>query len=142
MSGTDSTSPSGRWRASGSRRVAPTASLSVGPPERGSHGPRPARAGDHPRVHLRLTPRVEGVVDREGELELTVVAQVQEEEALGDGQEPARLRCRVAVVAHVGTVDDPRQQLQRRIVDPVVLDQYLERTEAVPVRVLGVWRVV
>jgi hypothetical protein len=63
-------------------------------------------------------------------------------EALGDGEQPARLRCRVAIVDDVGAVHDPRQQLERRVVELVLLDEHLEGAETVAVCVLGVWGVV
>src|SRR5881227_2267206 len=54
---------------------------------------------------LVLAPGVERVVDRQRQLELTVVTQVQQMEALRHGEQTARLRCAVAVrVLGVGGV--------------------------------------
>src|SRR5438034_9144042 len=92
--------------------------------------------------HLVLAPGVERVVDRQRQLELAVVTEVQEVEAFGDREQAARLRCRVAIVGDIGAVHDPRQKLQRRLVELVFLEQYLERAEPVAVRVLRVFRVV
>src|SRR5437667_9068801 len=72
--------------------------------------------------HLVLAPGVERVVDRQRQLELAVVTQVQEVEALGDREQPARLRRRVAIGGDIGTVHDPRQKLQRRLVQRVLLE--------------------
>jgi hypothetical protein len=63
-------------------------------------------------------------------------------EAFGDGEQPARLRCRVAVLGDVGSVDDARQQPEGRIVEPVLLDEDLERAQPVSVRVPRAGRVV
>src|SRR5206468_6519500 len=92
--------------------------------------------------HLVLAPGVERVVDRQRQLELAVVTEVQEVEALGDRKQAARLRRRVAIVGDIGAVHDPRQKLQRRLVELVLLEQHLERAEPVSVRVLGIWCVV
>src|SRR6266540_4350887 len=91
---------------------------------------------------LVLAPGVERVVDRQRELELAVVTEVQEMEPLSDGEQAARLRRRVAIVGDIGAVHDPRQQLQRQVVELVLLDQHLERAEPVAVRVLSIGRVV
>src|SRR5438094_5743436 len=88
--------------------------------------------------HLVLAPGVERVVDRQRQLELAVVTEVQEVEALGDRKQAARLRRRVAIVGDIGAVHDPRQKLQRRLVELVFLQQHLERAESVAVRVLSV----
>src|SRR5438128_9572838 len=69
--------------------------------------------------HLVFAPGVERVVDRQRQLELAVVTQVQEVEAFGDREQAARLRCRVAIVGDIGAVHDPRQKLQRRLVELV-----------------------
>src|SRR3989442_742678 len=74
-----------------------------------------AGAGD-----LVLAPGVERVVDRQRELELAVVAEVEQVEALGDREQAARLRRRVAFVRDVGAVHDPGQQLHRRVVELVL----------------------
>src|SRR6266536_5291128 len=71
---------------------------------------------------LVLAPGVEGVVDRQRQLELAVVTEVQQVEAFGDREQAARLRCRIAIVGDIGAVHDPRQKLQRRIVELVVLE--------------------
>src|SRR5438094_3891930 len=92
--------------------------------------------------HLVLAPGVERVVDRQRQLELAVVTEVQEVEALGDREQAARLWGRVAIVGDIGAVHDPREQLQRRLVELVFLEQNLERAEPVAVRVLGVFGVV
>src|SRR6266852_2433323 len=91
---------------------------------------------------LVLAPSVERVVDRQRELELAVVTEVQQVEPFGDREQAARLRRRVAIVGDIGAVHDPRQQLQRRVVELVLLEQHLERTEPVTVRVLRARRVV
>src|SRR6266545_3110759 len=85
---------------------------------------------------LVLAPGVERVVDRQRQLELAVVTEVQEVEAFGDREQPARLRRRVAIVGDVSAVHDPRQQLQRRVVELVLLEQHLERAEPVTMCVL------
>src|SRR5438094_7669332 len=92
--------------------------------------------------HLVLAPGVERVVDRQRQLELAVVTEVQEVEALGDREQAARLRGRVAIVGDIGAVHDPRQKLQRRLVELVLLEQHLERPEPVAVRVLRAWGIV
>src|SRR5438105_10084645 len=69
---------------------------------------------------LVLAPGVERVVDRQGQFELAVVTEVQEVEAFGDREQAARLRGRVAVVGDVCAVHDPRQTLQRRVVELVL----------------------
>src|SRR5439155_7388819 len=70
---------------------------------------------------LVLAPSVERVVDRQRHLELVVVTQVQQVEPFGDREQAARLRRRVAIVGDIGAVHDPRQQLQRRLVELVLL---------------------
>src|SRR6266536_4276356 len=74
--------------------------------------------------HLVFAPGVERVVDRQRQLELAVVAEVQEVEAFGDREQAARLRCLVAIVGDIGAVHDPRQKLQRRLVELVLLEQH------------------
>src|SRR5438128_8055357 len=74
--------------------------------------------------HLMFAPGVERVVDRQRQLELAVVAEVEQVEAFGEREQAARLRCRVAIVGDVGAVHDPGQQLQRRLVELVVLEQH------------------
>src|SRR5204863_3776568 len=76
--------------------------------------------------HLVFAPGVERVVDRQRQLELAVVTEVQPVEAFGDREQAARLRCRVAIVGAIGAVHDPRQQLQRRLVELDLLEQHLE----------------
>ena len=71
-----------------------------------------------------------------------MVTEVEEMEAFRHREQPARLRRRVAVVGNVGTVHDPRQSCQRRVIELVLLDQHLERAEPVAVRVAGVRGVV
>src|SRR5215211_8192817 len=87
---------------------------------------------------LVLAPGVERVVDRQRQLELAVVPEVQEVEAFGDREQAARLRGRVAVVGDIGAVHDPCEQLQRRVVEVVLLEQHLERAEPVAMGVLGI----
>src|SRR5438046_7185670 len=96
-----------------------------------------ARARD-----LLLAPRVERVVHGQRQLELAVVAEVEQMEACCDREQAARLRGRVAVVGDIGAVHDSRQKLQRRLVELVLLEQYLERAEPVTMRVLGIGGVV
>src|SRR6266581_3360388 len=91
---------------------------------------------------LVLAPSVERVVDRQRELELAVVTEVQQVETFGDREQAARLRRRVAIVGDIGAVHDPRQQLQRRLVELVLLQQHLERAEPVTVGVVRARRVV
>src|SRR6266567_9560234 len=91
---------------------------------------------------LVFAPGVERVVDRQRELELAVVTEVQEVEAFGDREQAPRLRGRVAVVGDIGAVHDPRQKLQRRLVELVFLEQHLERAETVAVRVFSIGGVV
>src|SRR6266566_1755464 len=91
---------------------------------------------------LVLAPGVERVVNRQRQLKLAVVTQVEQVEAFGDREQAARLRGRVAVVGDIGAVHDPRQKLQRRLVEFVFLEQHLERAEPVVVRVFGVGGVV
>src|SRR6266852_3819325 len=91
---------------------------------------------------LVLAPSVERVVDRQRELELAVVTEVQQVEAFCDREQAARLRRRVAIVGDIGAVHDPREQLQRRVVELVVLEQHFERAEPGAVGVLGAGRVV
>ena len=100
---------------------------------------KPARTRlTRPRfADLVLAPGVERVVDGQRELELAVVAEVEQVEAFGDREQSARLRRRVAIVGDVGAVHDPREQLQRRVVELVLLDEHLERAEPVAVGVLG-----
>src|SRR5438128_4816440 len=86
---------------------------------------------------LVLAPGVERVVDRQRQLELAVVAEVEQVEPFGDREQAARLRGRVAIVGDIGAVHDPRQKLQCRLVERVLLEQYLERAEPVAVRVFG-----
>src|SRR5881397_2136740 len=74
-------------------------------------------------------------VDRQRQLELAVVTEVEQVEAFGDREQAARLRGRVAIVGDIGAMHDPRQQLQRRLVELVRLEQHLERAETVTVRV-------
>src|SRR5947209_5151723 len=54
----------------------------------------------------------------------------------------AGVRSGCSSIGHVGAVDGPPQQLQRRVVELVVLDQHLERAEAVAVGVGRARRVV
>src|SRR5262245_20476603 len=89
-----------------------------------------------PDADFVFAPGVESVVDGQREGELPVVANVEQVEALSDGEQAARLRRRVSIVGNVGTVHDAGKQMQRRIVELVLLDQYLERAEPVPVGVL------
>src|SRR5438093_5637416 len=91
---------------------------------------------------LVVAPGVERVVDRQRQLELAVVTEIEQVEAFGDREQPARLECRVAIVGDIGAVHDPRQKLQRRLVELVLLEQHLERAEPVTVRVLRARRVV
>src|SRR5256884_9023135 len=91
---------------------------------------------------LVLAPGIERVVDRQRQLELAVVTEVEQVEAFGDREQAARLRCRVAIGGDIGAVHDPRQKLQRRLVELVLLEQHLERAEPVAVRVFGVGGVV
>src|SRR6266581_7676432 len=67
--------------------------------------------------HLVLAPGVERVVDRQRQLELAVVTEVQQVEAFGDREQSARLRCRVAIVGDVGAVHDPGELLQCWVVE-------------------------
>src|SRR6266545_4405330 len=85
---------------------------------------------------LVFAPGVERVVDRQRQLELAVVAEVEQMEAFCDREQAARLRCRVAIVGDIGAVHDPREQPQRRVLEVVLLEQHLERAEPVTVRVL------
>src|SRR5947209_17398884 len=62
---------------------------------------------------LVLAPSVKRVVDRQRQLELAVVTEVQQVEPFGDREQAARLRRRVAIVGDIGAVHDPRQLLQR-----------------------------
>src|SRR5205807_2597327 len=98
-----------------------------------------ARAG---ACHLVFAPGVERVVDRQRLLELAVVTEVEQVEPFGDREQAARLWGRVAIGGDIGTVDDPREQLQRRVVELVVLEQHLERAEPVTVCVFSVGGVV
>src|SRR6266513_3489504 len=91
---------------------------------------------------LVLAPDIERVVDRQRQLELAVVTEVEQVEAFGDREQPARLRRRVAIVGDIGAVHDPRQQLQRRLVELVLLEQHLERAKTVAVRVFSIGGVV
>src|SRR6266540_7407093 len=84
---------------------------------------------------LVLAPGVEGVVDRQRQLELAVVTEVQQVEPFGDREQAARLRRCIAIAGDIGAVHDPREQPQRRIVELVFLQQHLERAESVAVRV-------
>src|SRR6266496_4478954 len=79
--------------------------------------------------HLVFAPGIERVVDRQRQLELAVVTEVEQVEAFGDREQAARLRCRVAVVGDVGAVHDPRKQLERWVVQVVLVEQHLERAE-------------
>src|SRR6266498_5938800 len=79
--------------------------------------------------HLVLAPGVERVVDRQRQLELAVVTEVQEVEALGDREQAARLRRRISIVGDVGAVHDPREQVDGWVVELVLLDEHLERAE-------------
>src|SRR6266516_7842466 len=69
--------------------------------------------------HLVFAPGVECVVDRERQLELAVVTELEQVEAFRDREQAAGLRRRVAIVGDIGAVHDPRQKLQRRIVELV-----------------------
>src|SRR5437762_13582975 len=60
--------------------------------------------------HFVLAPGVERVVDRQRQLELAVVTEVQEVEALGDREQAMRLRRRIAIVGDIGAMHDPRQK--------------------------------
>src|SRR6266516_1311547 len=91
---------------------------------------------------LVLAPGIERVVDRQRQLELAVVTEIQEVEAFGDREQAARLRGCVAVGGDIGAVHDPRQKLQRRLVELVLLEQHLERAETVAVRVFSIGGVV
>src|SRR6266511_6281713 len=91
---------------------------------------------------LVLAPGVEGVVDRQRQLERAVVTEVEQVEAFGDREQAARLRRCVAIAGDIGAVHDPRQKLQRRLVELVLLQQHLERAESVAVRVFSVGGVV
>src|SRR6266516_6310129 len=71
---------------------------------------------------LVLAPGIERVVDRQRQLELAVVTEVEQVEAFGDREQAARLRGRVAIVGDIGTVHDPRRVLQRRLVELVLLE--------------------
>src|SRR2546423_15347299 len=88
--------------------------------------------------HLVFAPGVERVVDRQRQLELAVVTEVEQVEAFGDREQAARLRCRVAIVGDIGAVHDPRQKLQGRLAELVLLAQHLQRPKPVAVAVLGV----
>src|SRR6266498_4101072 len=81
--------------------------------------------------HLVFAPGIERVVDRQRQLELAVVTEVEQVEAFGDREQAARLRCRVAIVGDIGAVHDPRQQLQRGVIELVLLQQHLERAKPV-----------
>ena len=59
---------------------------------------------------------------RAAKLKLPVVSKFEQVEALGDSEQAARLRRRVSAVVMSGAVDDPREQLHRRVVDRVLLD--------------------
>src|SRR5947207_4785440 len=72
--------------------------------------------------HLVFAPGVERVVDRQRQLELTVVTEVEQVEAFGDREQAAGLRRRVAIVGDIGAVHDPRQQPQGRVVELVLLE--------------------
>jgi len=56
-----------------------------------------------------------------------LVVDVEEREAVGDRLEAARLRRRVAILGYVGAVHDLREERDRRVVDPVLRDEGLER---------------
>ena len=62
-----------------------------------------------------------------------MVGELEEVEALGDREQATRLRSGVPVIRDVSAVHDPSQQLERRLVEPVLLEQDLERAEAVTV---------
>ena len=72
-----------------------------------------------------------------------MVGELEQVEALCDGEQPSRLRCRITVVRDVRAVDDASEQDERRRVESVLLDQHLEGAEAVTVvepRAAGVVR--
>src|SRR5205809_1674925 len=71
---------------------------------------------------LVLAPGIERVVDRQRQLELAMVTEVQEVEAFGDREQAARLRRCVAIVGDIGAMHDPRQKPQRRLVELVLLE--------------------
>src|SRR3954469_12634390 len=57
-------------------------------------------------------------------------------EAFRNRQQAARLRRRVAILGDIGTVHDPRQSRESRILDAVLIEQHLERAEPVTMCVL------
>ena len=62
-----------------------------------------------------------------------MVVELEEVEALGDREQATRLRRGVPVLGDVSAVHDPPEQLERRLVELVLLEQDLERAEAVTV---------
>jgi hypothetical protein len=64
-----------------------------------------------------------------------MVTDVQQVEALCNGKEATGLGSCVSILGNICAVHDPRQQVERRIIEVVVLNENLERAEAVAVRI-------
>ena len=88
-----------------------------------------------------LGPRVERVVDRRLEGELSLVVDPQEGEAIGDGGEAGGLGGDPDVLGDVGSMDDRRHERDRRVVDLVRRDERLERAHPVAMGVHRAGRV-
>src|SRR5881397_3973855 len=58
---------------------------------------------------LVLAPGIERVVNRQRQLELAMVTELEQVEPFGAREQPARLRRRVALVGDIGAVHDPRR---------------------------------
>src|SRR5690349_6521928 len=88
-----------------------------------------------------LSPGVEGVVHGQLQLQLTLIIDLKQGEAVRDGKQAARLGRRVAVLGHVSSMDNLGKERDRRVVYLVLLDERLERALAVAMGVLGSRRV-
>ena len=66
-----------------------------------------------------------------------MVAEIEQSEPFGDGEQAARLGCDIAVVGDVRPVDDQGELSKRGVIETVLVEQHLERAEAVTVGVAG-----
>src|SRR5262245_64070751 len=103
--------------SSDSERLEPLETVGT---ERGARRARASCARALP--DLVLAPGIERVVDRQRLLELAMIAQVEQVEALGDAEQATRLRGGVAMLGEIGAVHDPGQQRQRGVAELVVLE--------------------
>src|SRR5437867_13353178 len=86
-----------------------------------------------------LESSVQRVVEKRRPLDGVEIVARHEREALGDGEEPCRLRHSGESLLEVGAVHDARERAQSRVVGAVFLRQGFERAAAsvILVRIAG-----